>query len=418
MKSIRKTIVVVISAILAVALLGGCKGSGPASGDDESIERLDIVIGTEKEGPGPEQGQDPEPEQKATQASAMELPDDPYSFVCMLDGVVYQLPAPFSEFAANGWEIIYRLGVDYANEKLDPGTYTGVVVVENGEHQVYMDFLNDDMDTKVLTECSVGGIDLDYANSKYGASLVLPAGIKLGTPEEDVLAAYGEPTDFYDGVSSRMYKYDIDYYSKVQVDVDADTGLVYGLKIQNFIRHEKKEDAGGEAPDVVKAYKAPSEIGDSWDSYTLKFGGTLMKLPVPVSELMANGWVPVSDENIMIAAKDYAIGFEIRNGNQVLRTNLRNYADTQQPVKYCFITKIEYSDYSTKISIELPGGITEKSPIEDFIKAYGKPDEEEENTVLKYYKWGDYSEGLEVSINNESGEISRISLEYEPRSVG
>ncbi|MCL1896246.1 MAG: hypothetical protein FWG03_06860 [Clostridiales bacterium] len=412
MKSIRKITVVVISAIMAIALLGGCKGGEAKDEADEKDAPMDIVVIAERNEP------EPAPEQKVeAPARAGELPDDPYSFVCELDGVIYELPAPFSEFAANGWEIIERLGVDYANEKLDPGTYTGTVVVVNGEHKVYMDFLNDSMDTRVLTECSVGGIDLDYSNAKYGATLVFPAGITLGTPEEDLLAAYGEPTDFYESEYSKTYKYDIDYYSVLRVDIDVETGLVNGLRMQNFIRSEKKEDVGGEAPDVVKNYKTPAALGDSWNSFTARYGGLVIQLPVPVSVLMDNGWVPVTDENIMIAAKDYAIGFEIRNGNQVLRTNIRNYSDSQQPIKYCFITRIEYSDYSTKISLELPGGVSEKSSIEDFIKAFGKPDMEEENTVLKGCEWGKYSEGLEVSVNNETGEITRIALEYEPKSL-
>jgi hypothetical protein len=239
----------------------------------------------------------------------------------------------------------------------------------------------------------------------------------IGSTEEEVLAAYGEPTDLYESELSKSLMYSTDSYAEIDIDIDVTAGVVEGMKMRNMMSKEKAPEYTGDAPAAVTSYKQPAALGSSWDSYTAKYGGALYKLPVPVSVLMENGWEPVDDVNTMVDGKSYLIGFQIRNGNQVLRASITNYDGNQQPVMYCFVTKIEYYDNGAQVSMELPKGLSEKSSIEDFIKAYGTPAETSESSTFNYYIWGKSFERLEVVTNNETNVITHITLEYSPREL-
>jgi len=72
----------------------------------------------------------------------------------------------------------------------------------------------------------------------------------------------------------------------------------------------------------------------------------------------------------------------------VLRTQIENYSDKEQPLKYCFATYIEYYNNGAVIPIELPKGISDKSSIDQVIAAYGQPTKVEDSSSFKYYSYG------------------------------
>ena len=363
-----------------------------------------------------------EQEFESPEKPAKTLSDDPYSYSFILDGTIYTLPAPFSEFAKDGWEIQNGTGYAREHDTLDPGEELIVFEAKHGDHVVDMYLINNDVDVQKLDDCDVSGISFDKYDSKKGAELIFPGRITIGTPEEDVLSLYGEPSYRNDGSAGNNLTYNIEPSSYIGIDVDVDSRLVNRLYMRHPLRSDNSNQEGstiatGDAPDVVKAYRQPNALGGSWDSFTLKYDNVLYQMPIPVTELVANGWVCVSDENMMIDAKDYKIGFDIRHGNQVLHTNLDNYADTQQPAKYCFVTKIEYYREGTNVSFELPGGLSEKSSIEDFIKTYGEPREMDEYSSLVFYTWGDVYKSLSIAVEKDTKQIHRLELEYRPRSL-
>jgi len=411
MKSFSKVTMVILSFILPLTLFVGCKKVEPPAVTEEPRQRpTEVVV-------------EPEPE-PATTTNTAELPDDLYSFTIMLDGEVYELPAPFSEFAANGWEIQESLGVDYNTETLKPNSYTGIVVVKHGEHQIYMDFVNPDVNVNTLPDCYVGGVQLDDFDAKHGAELVFPGGITLGDTQDKVIKLYGDPSDTNENTFSSMMTYTLSTYSEVKVSFSKETGGIDQLKMQNLEAKKGSPKtttgtsaASGDVPNKVTSYKAPASLGKSWDSFTVKYDGVVYQMPIPVSELLANGWVCVSDEDTLINGQGYLIGFEIRKGNQTLRTSLSNYDDNQQPAKYCMVTRVECYTYGAKIHLELPQGLSEKSKVEDFIKAYGEPTKIDEGTVYTSYTWGKVFEELYVSVDKETGKIEKLEVSYDPKTL-
>ena len=410
MKKTLKATVFALSFLLVFSLLGGCKRQDPFPIEDDPVVQ-------EK----PETPETPGRPETPTNPSTG-LSDDIYSFTVMLDGKIYTFPTVFSEFAANGWEIQTSLGVDFSKESLAPKNYSSVVVVKRGDHQVYMTFINNSVDIKKIPDCDIGGIQLDDFDAKKGAELVFPGNVKIGSPERDVLSRYGEPSDKYESDNSKRLTYRLTSYAEVNISINKENGQVRELKMQNLLRSTTNKPSNppattGSAPSVITDYKPPTALGDSWNSFTVRYDNVLYKLPIPVSELMAHGWVPVTDENMIINAKGFATGFEIRLGNQTLRTSIRNYADAQQPVKYCFVTRIEYYDNGAKVSIELPKKLTEKSSIDDFIKAYGEPTKKSDSSSFNYYSWGKVFEELNVVVYKDTGVIAKIELDYDPKTL-
>jgi hypothetical protein len=384
-------VALVVTLIFSVAVFGAC-GKPPA--------------------PAPVN----EPEEPiATPIASADLSDDPYSFTFRLDGVVYALPVAFSELQANGWE----LKNDMSGETLDPDQYSSVNVLLNGKHQIYADFVNTTPNVLPFEECNVGGVSLDVFDAEQGAELIFPAGITIGTPGDDVIKAYGEPSDRYESEYSTSLTYTLDSYASLKILLDIDTNLVSDLDMQNLIPKEQPAPAAGgdgSEPAILASYNAPGDLGKSWDTFNVIYDGAKYHIPAPATEFTKNGWVFVTDENEMVSAKDSAVGVEIRKGNQVLRTIFYNYDTSAQPLKYCYVTEIEYYDLGAKVSIELPGGLTEKSKIEDFIKVYGQPAKTDESATFNYYDWGKIWESLELSVD-QNGVITHITLEHSPKNA-
>ena len=173
-----------------------------------------------------------------------------------------------------------------------------------------------------------------------------------------------------------------------------------------------------DAPDVVKAYKQPTALGDSWDSFTIKFDNELYSLPAPLSEFISNGIICRDDENLMIDAWNSSSDFHIQCGDQYLMVDLRNYSDNDQPAKYCFVTSITYVIVLTPIPYELPGGLSENSSADDFIEVYGEPNKTNDFGTLASCTWSDSDSGeIYILFYTDTGKIMNFTFSHEPKSL-
>ncbi len=355
----------------------------------------------------------------ASPAAEVNLSDDLYSFELALNGVVYTLPAPFAQFAQNGWT-----GENLTSKSLNPSSMTLLDVVANGPQQIYISFCNNAMDVLPYDQCNVGSISLDRTQASAGAQLVLPKGISLGATYEAVVAAYGQPTDLFDSGTAKSLTYQSGTYSVVTIDIDSATNQVYQIKVENLIPKPNAKAqataapaASSETPASVGAYQAPAALGDNWNAFNVKYAGTLYHLPAPVAAFVANGWVVESNANDLVAGQSSTVGIVLRKENETLRTTVRNYADAAQPVANCFVTSVLYSVWDTKIPLELPKGITEASHIEDIIAAYGQPTSQDSSAGFDYYTYGDIWEKVDIVVEKETNAIIKLEVEHHPKTL-
>lgn len=339
------------------------------------------------------------------------ISDDLYKYQVSINGVVYSFPTSFSTFQKNGW-----VGEDFGNVKLEPNQYT-LKNIRNGQQSMMVKIANFGINVSPLSECHIGGIRIESDTKKQGAIISIAKGITIDSTYDEVIAAYGKPSDEYKGTSLTKLTYKSGIYSNYKISIDIKTKKVSCIEIENLVKPAKTQttSVNTELPAIVKNYKAPSSIGNDLFSFQVKYGGNLYKLPAPIAELEKNGWVLQSNANEVIAAKSSAVGIELRKDNQILKTQIQNYSDKAEPLKHCFVTYMEYYNNGAQIHLELPKGISEKSSIDQVIAAYGQPTKVDEGSSFKHYEYGKIF--TKVTFVTNKGKIEKIEVSHFPKKL-
>ena len=346
-----------------------------------------------------------------TKPASGTISDDLYKYEVLINGIAYSLPDSFATFEKNGW-----LGKDFGNNTLDPNKYN-TAYLENGDKKMMISIANFGTDVLPLSKCHVGKISIDSYNKKSGTTISIAKGITIGSTYDELIAAYGKPSEERKSDMLNHVTYKSGNYSNYDITIDNKTKKVSSIDMKNLVIPKKAETASvhTELPAAVKNYKAPTSLGNDLYAFQVKYGGVFYKLPVPITELVKNGWVIQSKADEVIAAKSSSAGVELRKDNQVLRTQIKNYSDKGEPLKNCFATYVEYYNNGAMIPIELPKGITEKSTIEQVIAAYGKPTKVEDSASFKYYTYGEIFK--QVNFIVKDGKIEKIEVNYAPKNL-
>jgi hypothetical protein len=412
-----KKCIILLTAIISAIALSAC-GKPVETVAEPTPTPTVTAAPTEEATPTPTEAPTETPTDAPTETPAAtpvtgDLSADLYSFQFSLNGVEYTLPCAYSVFAENGWSLD---GID--GETLEPDQYTFSDKMFNGDMLVMASLVNTDSEVLPMEKCNVGKISVDSYQAEKGVKLILPNNIAVGSAYDDVIAAYGEPTDKSDLGPITGLTYKLDSYSSVVIEINTESKTVDSIELENLIAKETSSatKSSGDVPDVVKNYTAPSSVGKSWDSFDLKYADAYYHLPAPVSSFIDNGWTMVSDGNKMLAAQDSTVGVELRKDNQVLSASVRNYADTEQPITNCFLISLKSSELDTKVSIELPKGITEKSKPKDIIAAYGEPTDKSSSASFDFYEYSNRYGSINFSISKDTKEITTVEVNNDPKS--
>lgn len=162
----------------------------------------------------------------------VEISDELFDFEFAVNDEVYALPTAFSEFKANGWEV-----AGGEDETVTAGGYLILTVFEKGEDQISFQPYNLSDEDIPMTEAKVGEVDID-SGSCSGMTVQIAKGITLGSSTlDDVKAAFGEPSDIYDGDYNIEYTYNNEgvYYSDVKLSFDAETKVLNSIELRNMV---------------------------------------------------------------------------------------------------------------------------------------------------------------------------------------
>ena len=276
-----------VAALLAAGLslnLCGCSAYGvamkmmqdyePEQSQDWAVEAQlpeeeEILESEESEETGNEDAEETviagkDQSEKTSVEMPEELSDNLYDFQIAMDGQVYKFPMWFDDFEALGWEYLGdRTEVLYANEYLyaEPWQKDGVTI--------YTSIANLSLNAIAPEEGQICGLDLDgYQMRNCDWKIELSKGITFGeSAREDILKAYGEPTDEYDGELYYKMSYETDYYSEVTLYVYKDSGVMEKLELMNMIELEGLDNSvSEEVPELISEYKAPTQLGDDYYS--------------------------------------------------------------------------------------------------------------------------------------------------------
>lgn len=321
------------------------------------------------------------------------LSDALYDFQIQIDGNVYQFPMAYDAFIQNGWE----LDTDYSSEteELEPNQYGLYYFVKDGvECTGYV--INLGINNQPVTECLVGGISIDsYYWDVNTGEVLMARGIQRGVSTlDDILAAYGNPTDTYEGDTYTSVTYDKDSFCDVELTVGAESGVLEGIDMQNFVAPEGFDvgEASDEVPEEIAAYQAPTELGDDLLSYRVELDGALYQLPCPVSALLENGWtIDENNSDEVISAGSFGWVDFVKEGYSFSEM-VSNDADYATSPENCWVESLNAGDYGMEAEMNLPGGYSIGMSESDLVAALdgsGIPYEVEDDGSYRYYQLGE-----------------------------
>ena len=290
-----------------------------------------------------------------------ELGTDIYGYQVEYAGNLIQLPMTYDDFTAMGWTLSKN---DSPDTMISTGSY-GMATFNNGEVSAYVDMINFGINEAPLSDCLVGGIKLDLAWGDIDLSsftVKLPGGIVMGTSNiEDIKAAYGEPSDTYEGDLYTKMTYQQDSYQRAELYVYKEENTLLQVDLRNFKEPEDfdKGSVSTEIPDIVSNYKAPTALGSDFMDPDVEFMGSLYRLPAPVSAFLDNGWVmkDVAEDAFLEGGGLEFI--EMMKENQTARFSVYNLTENATSIENCFVTELSFGSYDPEIlALKLSEDIT------------------------------------------------------------
>ena len=414
----KKAILLVLMMVPMLLVTACASGGGRNRGNDRDSRRDDVEDTEIEEDVEEDDDVEAEEEEKVpetTPATApSELSDDIYSFQVSVDGTVYQFPMWAKDFAALGWTYD---GDD--SQTLTSNQYTVAETWVKGDLEVYTSLINLSMNEVTYKDAAVGGITFDeYDLKDTNVQIVLPKGIQFGvSTRDDIIAAYGEPTDEYDGSMYYNMTYEYDYYQEIDLYVYKETGTLDKIEIRNFIELEGADNSVNPAvPDVVKEYKAPSELGNDLYAFNIQLEGKLYKLPCPVSVLVENGFKIVEENSQMEIGADSYGWIELLYNNQTYRCIVDNYANYATIPDNCFVTTMESSIYGPEFDLVIPGNIKvgdAEADVVEIIKNFNY--EAETSGDFTYYEITDPNGSAlaEYELTVKEGKVISIDVQFD-----
>ena len=357
--------------------------------------------------------------------STSELSDDIYSFQIKINSDIYSFPMSFDDLISMGWEYI-----DDDSAELAPNNYSPTERFKLGDLEAYVTMVNLGINTEPISDCTVAGISIDSFQMAdvTDVAIELPGGIQYGVSTlDDITAAYGTPSDTYEGDLYTKVSYEKDYYQDIELYVDSETGFLNEISLENM---SAEEDAGSDAAadlsdeptSEVLAYQAPSELGDDFTSFIVEYAGDLYQLPAPLSEFVKNGWtIDTSQSASYVAGKSYDWVYMSKD-NQNYHTIVRNYSPDAAVIENCFVTDVEGNVNSTNLPITVQKGLTLGLTEAEVISALEGVDYEleDESETFHYYNIKSPESSLDyvqIVINTEDDSVIAINVTNTPKTL-
>ena len=299
-------------------------------------------------------------EDSADSESTGELGDDIYSFSMEFDGQIMKFPMTYQDFVGMGWELSSREDPDM---KISTNSY-GFVSFNKGKNSVSAEVMNLGINEVGLEDSLIGGITVDgsYDIDLTSVSVKLPGGIELGKSTlDDIKAAYGEPSDTYEGDLYTKVTYEKDTYQEVELSVYKDDNTLKEVDLRNFEEPEDydKGTVSDEVPDIVTSYETPTALGDDMMDTVVEYMGDLYSLPAPVSAFTANGWEIQNAEDTPYVEGNGLAFIDMMKNNQSIHFSVYNETENATALENCFVRELSFATYDPEsIEMKLSGDIT------------------------------------------------------------
>ena len=402
-----KKIILTLTVITSLAMTG-CGETEQSSELDKSVVS-DTQVSQQEEINQPEVSREAETE---SPKKTVEMSDNLSDFTFTLDNIVYSIPCSVSEFLDNGWKIRESSGNE--SEEIQSDGFKSVCL-DKDDMSVSVSVRNTSGNSKRISECQTETINLFSKNS-----FVLSGGIVNSSSYDDIISAYGEPTEIKESEFNTTVVYEFGYHQTVNFIFKKN--ILENVMITNYIGKSEinSDDTSEEVPEYLSEYNAPTELGNDLFSGNIEIAGNIYRLPVPVSVLLDDGYtIRESDKPVAVSAGNSDdIYLELdRVGTKVY---LYNFADYQTIPENCAVSRVDISE-TDNIAVKLPGGITFDSTKDD-LEALLDDDFEisEYDNGYIYSKTvyddilgnPDMKQSIRINISKDTDKVSEIMLEF------
>ena len=225
--------ILLIAAIMLTVIAGCSSGDGSETATPPASE--DAPEATQEETETPEATAAPTEAPVETPAPIAEgLPENIADLTIILDGDTVTMLMQIEDFLTLGWEPeegMYERILNNEEDLIEPGGYEIMKLIK-GDINLGLDLGNRLSDQPVVVrQTQITGIKMQFFSSEV--SYELPLGIKRGVSTiDDVIAAYGEPSDIYepsgfDGTVSTVLDYKKEGYRiKFWIETDSDIDTI------------------------------------------------------------------------------------------------------------------------------------------------------------------------------------------------
>lgn len=390
--------------LAAVVMLAGCKDKAKDKTQEESTSSNQIEEETQEE-------EDPN--------GQIELPGKLSDFAFAIDGEEYSLPMSIEALNTLGWTYD---GDD--TKSMDAESFLEGKSIKRGKTALTADIVNPKGEPQPIAGCFMGGIIIDLRENK-DMQVKLPGEIVMGRSTlDDVLDAYGQPTDQYEEKDAIFLTYEYGIYKKADLLFDAQEEVLYKIDWKNYRSPDSEGEAGEVSrtpPKEVERYTRPEGLQGDISEFAVEYGGFYYQIPAPVSEFIKNGWSILeegSDKSVEAGRHGYV---SLEKDGQRLYGVAANYSDVSVVIENSFLTTVHGDFDTTKVPIKIYKGIT-LGMDEENVKALLEGvtyETKEEDGILNYYYYAEEEklDYVKISIDQNLGLVREIELNNNPDSL-
>ena len=356
----------------------------------------------------------------SSKTKTIELPEDKYELVFALDGEKITLPMKFADFEAMGWKTGDDTSVQIKPDRRE------IISLSRDDLVVYANVSNPSNSVITAKEGFITGITVEGSHDAKDKvpNIQLSGNIDFNSKKEDIVAKYGTPSDTYmskekdyESLSYNKDKYGDSGYRFIFVDYDG-KGMrllevgIFNIEMDSSVIDNINGDVSKDAPALHAKYKAPTTLGDKWNSFTIKINDVVYQLPAPLPEFTKNSWTLVSNDEVLPSG-DSQSGLDLRYDNYTARVGVLNYDDNANYYSNSFVVVFAYDKETSPYTFELPGGVTQASTIEEVEAAFGKGKIDDTSSYRTRLEYGEYNAGIEFTFDKETKVMSRMRITNE-----
>lgn len=344
-------------------------------------------------------------------ASTGTVSDTLEDFMFYLEGKVYQLPFPYQDFKALGWNI-KESSYDPVYETTELSAYSYCTcTLTNGSVEIDVAIINLSGNVKEVKDCNIGGITIE---AKDNLDFYIAKGIHCLSTQEEISDSFGVSNQMSTYDDSVYLTYEFDTYQKARFCLYTNT-TYNSIELRNFVATAGDEtQISDERPDYLDSYVAPTSLGTDPTQPRFSLDGVLYQLPCPISEFLEQGWEITYNSVGSLGGGNTSYGVKLEKDSNSFYVTVTNFGKVQVAVENCAVTEVEFASYQFKNCpddfLQLPGGLhmnATKEMVESTCTGFEKDVNENYQTTRYEYEASDGDLEIEFYFDDDPDYLSR-----------